>query len=196
MKKLFLLLTLSLCMLFCDKVKGEKTQEKKEPKKEVALNDDIQDTFFGVKFGASKEEVIKAFEKQGLHLDERVSTNEYLSFGTYEKYFSFGGMAWQFVNVGLSNGKFWFIRFNLTPENKETALELYEGVLEQVASKYNVAELPIENENVYKKSAGCTKDGKYVTIVSRKGESVGGEMRYYLTLSYKDEKIKGVSNEL
>ena len=182
MKKLFLLFTLSLCMLSCGK--------------EIAYNDTIQDTFYGVKFGASREEVIKAFPKQGLYLDKSVSTNEYLRFAPYGSYFSFGGMSWQYVDVRLSNGKFWNIRFNLTPENKESALERYEGVLEQVSSKYNVAERPIEDENVYKKSAGCTKDGKYVTIVSRKGESVGGEMRYYLTLSYKDEKIKGVSNEL
>ena len=196
MKKLFLLLTLSLCMLSCDKVKVEKTQEKKEPKKEVALNDDIQDTFFGVKFGASREEGIEAFEKQGLHLDKSNSKNEFLAFHPYGRYFSFGRMAWEFVNVRLSNGKFWNIGFIFTPGNKETALERYEGVLEQVSSKYNVAERPIEDENLYKQSAGRTKDGRYIVVDCFKTESVDGEMRYYVTLTYGNEKFQGVSNEL
>lgn len=182
MKKLFLLLTLSLCMLSCGK--------------EIAYNDTIQDTFYGVKFGASREEVIKAFQKQGLYLDKSVSTNERLTFDPYGSYFGFGGMDWQFVNVYLSNGKFCVIAFSYTPENKETALEDYEGVLEQVSSKYKVAELPIEDENVYKKSGGRTKDGRYITVYCDKTESVDGEMRYYVTLEYGNEKFEGVSNEL
>ena len=196
MKKLFLLLTLSLCMLSCGKAKEEKTQEKKEPKKEIALNDDIQDTFYGVKFGASREEVINAFEKQGLYLNKSVSTNDFLQFGPHGKYFGFGGTSWQFVNVYLSNGKFYCIFFGYTPENKETALEEYEGVLEQVSSKYNVAECPIEDENLYKKSVGRTKDGRYITVDCFKSESIGGRMRYYVTLMYGNEKFEGVSNEL
>ena len=196
MKKLFLLLTLSLCMLSCDKAKEEKTQEKKEPKKEIALNDDIQDTFFGVKFGASREEVIDAFQKQGLHLDKRFSTNDFLQFLPCGRYFSFGGMSWGCVNVFLSNGKFWAINFNETTENKETALEGYESVLANVASKYKVAELPIEDENLYKKSGGATKDGRYIVIACHKGESFSGEMRYYFGLEYGNPNLRGVSNEL
>ena len=182
MKKLFLLLTLRLCMLSCGK--------------EIAYNDTIQDTFYGVKFGASREEVINAFQKQGLYLYKSVSTNEFLQFYPHGKYFGFGGMDWEFVNVRLSNGKFWNIGFSLTPENKESALEDYEGVLEQVASKYNVAERPIEDENLYKKSGGATKDGRYVVVYCHKSESIGGEMRYYVTLAYGNEKFQGVSNEL
>ncbi|MEE0936742.1 MAG: hypothetical protein UIG52_01810 [Bacteroidales bacterium] len=182
MKKLFLFLTLSLCMLSCGK--------------EIAYNDTIQDTFYGVKFGASREELINAFQKQGLYLNKSVSTNDFLQFVPYGRYFSFGGMDWQFVNVGLSNGKFWNIGFYLTPENKETALERYEGVLEQVSSKYNVAERPIEDENLYKKSGGRTKDGRYIVVGCYKDESFDGEMRYYVTLEYGNEKFEGVSNEL
>ncbi len=190
------MLTLSLCMLSCDKVKEEKTQEKKEPKKEIALNNDIQDTFYGVKFGASREEVIDAFQKQGLHLDKRFSTNDFLQFLPYGRYFSFGGMSWGCVNVFLSNGKFWAINFNETTENKETALEGYESVLANVASKYNVAERPIEDENLYKKSGGRTKDGRYIVVACDKSESFDGRMRYYVTLEYGNEKFQGVSNEL
>lgn len=182
MKKLFLLLTLSLCMLSCGK--------------EIAYNDTIQDTFYGVKFGASREEVINAFEKQGFILDKRFSTNDFLHFVPYGRYFSFGGMTWQFVNVALSNGKFCNIDFAFTPESKETALEDYEGVLEQVSSKYNVAERSIEDENLYKKSGGRTKDGRYIVVACDQSESFDGRMRYYVTLEYGNEKFQGVSNEL
>lgn len=182
MKKLFLLLTLSLCMLSCGK--------------EIAYNDTIQDTFYGVKFGASREEVIKAFEKQGFILNKIFSTNESLYFAPYGRYFSFGGMDWEFVRVELSNGKFCGIEFNFSPGNKESALEDYEGVLKQVSSKYNVAERPIEDENLYKKSGGATKDGRYIVVAYHKSESFSGEMRYYVTLKYGNEKFEGVSNEL
>ena len=182
MKKLFLLLTLSLCMLSCGK--------------EIAYNDTIQDTFYGVKFGASREEVINAFEKQGLYLYKSVSTNDFLQFVRYGRYFSFGGMDWEFVNVRLSNGKFCNIDFAFTPESKETALEDYEGVLKQVSSKYKVAERPIEDKNLYKKSGGRTKDGRYITVACFKSESIDGRMRYYVTLAYGNEKFQGVSNEL
>jgi hypothetical protein len=182
MKKLFLLLALSLFMVSC----GEK----------IAYNDTIQDTFFGVKFGASKEKVIKAFEEQGLYLDKRYSSNEFLNFEPYGKYFSFGGMNWEFVNVLLSNGKFSGIQFLCTPNSKETALEWYDGVLEEVSSKYNIAERPIEDENIYKKSGGCTKDGKYFVVCCFKEESVAGMIRNYVVLEYGDEKFQGVSNEL
>ena len=182
MKKLFLLLTLSLFMVSC----GE----------EIAYNDTVQDTFYGVKFGASKEEVIKAFEEQGFYLDKRLSTNDFLSFYPYGRYFSFGGMGWQFVNVHLSNDKFCAIDFSFTPESKETALEDYDGVLEQISSKYNIAERPIEDENIYKKSGGCTKDGKYIVVVCYKEESVNGVMRNYVTLEYGNEKFQEVSDEL
>lgn len=182
MKKLFLLLTLSLCVLSCGK--------------EIAYNDTIQDTFYGVKFGASREEVIEAFQKQGLYLEKSISTNESLDFTPYGKYFSFGGMSWEFVRVELSNGKFCGIEFSFSPGNKESALEDYEGVLKQVSSKYNVAERPIEDENLYKKSGGRTKDGRYIVVVCHKSESIDGRMRYYVTLTYGNEKFKGVSNEL
>jgi hypothetical protein len=68
--------------------------------------------------------------------------------------------------------------------------------LEQVSSKYKVAERPIEDENIYKNSLGATKDGRYITVVCYKEESVGGRMRYYVTLAYGNEKFMGVSNEL
>ena len=139
---------------------------------------------------------LDSFEKQGLYLYKSVSTNDFLQFYPHGKYFSFGGMSWQFVNVGLSNGKFCAIAFSVSPENKESALEDYEEVLEQISSKYNVAERPIEDENLYKKSGGRTKDGRYITVYCYKDESFGGEMRYYVTLAYGNEKFQGVSNEL
>jgi hypothetical protein len=182
MKKLFLLLTLSLFMVSC----GE----------EIAYNDTVQDTFYGVKFGAGKEEVIKAFERQGFYLDKRLSTNDFLSFYPYGMYFSFGGMGWQFVNVHLSNGKFSCIQFLYTPNSKETALENYDGVLEQISSKYNIVKRPIEDKNDYKKHGGCTKDGKYVVVVCSKEESNNGMMRYYVILEYGNEKFQEISDEL
>ena len=46
-----------------------KGKQKTESKKEIVLNETIQDVFFGVPFGATKEEVIEGFAKYDLAPD-------------------------------------------------------------------------------------------------------------------------------
>ncbi len=217
MKKLFLLLTLSLFILSCDKAKEEKTQEKKNSEKEIVYSENIQDTFFGVKFGASREEVIKAFEKEGFKLDNQYSTNNRLCFETYEssyipiflrhsvdttykrlagEYFSFGGMDWHFVNAYLSNGKFYAIQFGYSPESKETALSQFESVLSALSSKYKMNEEAIEDTNTYKNYRAESKDGKFVRVLCDKSESFAEIKRYYVELIYEDATLDKPSDEL
>ncbi len=196
MKKLFLLLTLSLFILSCDKAKEEKTQEKKDSEKEYVYSENIQDTFFGVKFGASREEVIKAFEKEGLYLNNSNSTKENLSFLPYGRNFSFGGYYWEYVNVNLSNGKFCGIIFGYTPEYKETALSQFESVFSALSSRYKMNEVPIEDTNTYKWYTAKSKDGKAMAVKCNKGESYRGEMRYYVYLVYGDSTLNKTNDEL
>ena len=93
MKKLFLLLTLSLFTLSFVNAQEEKTQEKKDSEKEFVYSQNIQDTFFGVKFGASREEVIKAFEEERLYLENRYSNKDGLFFVSSRKSFSFSKLS-------------------------------------------------------------------------------------------------------
>ncbi len=188
--KCFLMLVIaSLCLASC----GEK----------IAYNDKIQDEFFGVKFGATKEEVIEKFSEQNFFPIELFSTDEQVDFikrddkyGLPKPYFSFGGMNWNTIRVYFVNNHFSVIQFNFTPESKVTALEGYDIVLEKVSSKYNIADRTIEDETTYKKSGGCTKDGKYIVVACYSAESQNKTNRNYITLEYGDESFQSVSNEL
>ncbi len=196
MKKIFLLLTLSLFILSCDKAKEEKTQEKKDSEKEIVYSENIQDTFFGVKFGASKEEVIKAFEKEGLYLDNRNSNRDYLLFYRSRGDISFGRFNWDYVSAAFSNGKFYDIVFQYTPEYKETALSRFESVLSALSSRYKMNEEAIEDTNTYKWYTAKSKDGKGMSVDCGKGESNDGQMRYYVNLEYADLTLNKSNDEL
>ena len=189
MKKLFLLLTLSLFTLSFVNAQEEK-------KEEIVYSENIQDSFFRVKFGASREEVIKAFEKEGLILNRQYSTKSEVSFVPYGDYFSFGGMDWNFVNVLFSNDKFYGIYFGYTPENKKTALDYFETVLSALSSKYKMNAKSIEDENIYKTYVATDRDKKFVAVQCAKDESHDGEMRYYVGLIYGDDTLDKPSDEL
>lgn len=203
MKKIILLLALSLFVVSCDKVKKEriedtkeKTVEKKVPKKKIVYSENIQDTFFGIKFGASKEEVINAFEKEGLDLDNQYSTNNKLTFKPAGKFFSFGGTNWGYVTVGLHNGKFYAIEFECCIENEEIVLERFEFVLSELSSRYNMNEVTIKDNNTHKAYNAVSKDKKIVVIICDKDKSADGENRPYVSLAYMDSKLYKSSDEL
>jgi hypothetical protein len=196
MKKLFLLLTLSLFTLSFVNAQEEKTQGKKDSEKEYVYSQNIQDTFFGVKFGASREEVIKAFEKEGLYLENRYSNKDGLFFVSSRKSFSFGGLNWGSVRVALSNGKFYAIQFAYSPENKETALNQFGNVFSALSSKYKMNEEPIKDANTYKDYYLMSEDGKYLSVSCKKDESNAGKMRYYVLLEYGDGTFYKPSDEL
>ena len=196
MKKLFLLLTLSLFTLSFVNAQEEKTQEKKDSEKEYVYSENIQDTFFGVKFGTSREEVIKAFEKEGLYLDNRNSNRDFLVFLPSGRNIPFGGFNWDFVYAYFSNGKFYCIIFQYTPEYKETALNHFESVLSALSSRYKMNEKPITDTNTYKCYTAKSKDRKVVAVDCKKEESSGGEMRYYVNLVYIDKTLDKSNDEL
>ena len=189
MKKLFLLLTLSLFILSCDK-------EKEGFKKEFVYSENIQDTFFGVRFGASREEVIKEFKKEGLYLDSRESNKDLLWFEPYRGDISFGGYNWDYVLAYFSNGKFYDIVFQYTPEYKETALSQFEPVLSALSSRYKMNEKQITDTNTYKWYTALSKDGMGMAVKCFKAESNGGQMRYYVNLEYIDLALYEPNDEL
>lgn len=161
-----------------------KTNDKKEE-----YSDNIQDTFYGVKFGASKEEVKAAFAKQG-YRNKSYESRDFMSFYEEDR-ISFGGFIWQYVNVSLSNGKFYGIQFYDGTEFKESALEKFEQILPALSKKYNMIEQPIEDENTYKHYMAKSKDeNRIVSLYCHRSESFGGKMLYYTVIQYNDYSYK------
>lgn len=156
-------------------------------------SENIKNTFFGVKFGSSKEEVIKAFEKKGLYFVEEFSTRDELTFissailnGEIEAKVSFGGMFWNGVIANFSNGKFYKIDFQYNPEYKEMALKRFKSVISTLSKRYKMKELSITTTDIYKWYSAESKDGKVVNVHCIKSESSGGEIMYYVNLEYLD----------
>ena len=178
MKKIFVLGFVLALFASCGN-----NNEKKE-----TYSDNIQDTFFGVKFGASKEEVKAAFAKQG-YRNASKETRDFISFWE-DDMISFGGFLWSCANVHFHNGQFYCISFYSGTEFKEMALEKFEDVLPALSKKYNMIEQPIEDENIYKNYEAITKDGEEVTLYCYRSESFSGEMLYYTGIQYIDYKYK------
>ena len=156
--------------------------------KKETYSDNIQDTFFGVKFGASKGEVKAAFAKQG-YRNVSKETRDLMCFSEDDR-ISFGGFFWECANARFHNGQLYSISFYNATEFKEMALEDFENVLPALSKKYNMIEQPIEDENTYKHYEAITKDGKKVVLNCFRGESFFGKMLYYTGIRYIDYKYK------
>lgn len=182
MKRLFLLLAFSLCTL-----SFVNAQEKIKLK--IVYSENIQDTFFDVKFGASKKEVIKGFKNHGLDFSKKRSTDDILTFYPSEGNFSFCGISWKNLTASLSNDKFFSLGFTALYADEETALKDFELVLSELSSKYEMNELPIEDSNIYKSYLAFSEKENGVMISLEKGEGREGEVIYYISLDYEDKTL-------
>lgn len=177
--------------------------DKATPEREIVLNDKIQNTFFGVSFGATKDEVVSAFAEHDFY-EDYYSTDSRLSFekktsqhGLKEGRFSFGGLNWKHLCVNLANNHFKSIEFTNAFRTKESALESFDYVLSVVSSKYQLYEEPMEDTSSYKRFVGRAKYGEqWVTVNCYSYESVGYQRWVGVTLAYGDNSIISVSDEL
>lgn len=177
--------------------------DKATPEREIVLNDKIQNTFFGVSFGATKDEVVSAFAEHDFY-EDYYSTDSRLSFekktsqhGLKVERFSFGGLNWELLYVNLANNHFKSIEFANAFRTKESALKSFDNVLSAVSSKYQLYEEPIDDTSSYKRFVGIAKyGGQWVIVHCYSYESVGYQRWVSVTLAYGDNSIISVSDEL
>lgn len=166
------------------------TNNTEKPKEAENMNDSIQNTFFDTSFGATKEEVIANFKRHGLILHQNISDDNSLFFhSTKGKYYSFGNLSWEHLNVYLNNNKFYTIRFCNHYQNKFSAEEKYNSVLSAVKSKYKMAEVQPSDTITYKIQRGFDKKGHGILVWCEKGEDVNNNIFYYSNLLYTDTII-------
>ena len=192
------------CLLFSC---GNKNNGDNNDGKDIVYNEKIQDTFFGVSFGASKDTLIEKFKEHNFFPDE-YSTDDWLIFNkmsepsswglrSQEEFFSFGDMSWCQLHVYFSNNKFYHIEFMNTYKTKQEALDNFDGVLNEVSKKYHLYDDPIPNDTTsYKHYKGKTKNRQKITVSCYSYESIGHERWIGVSLSYTDFNFKTVSDEL
>ena len=68
------------CLLFGCSNKNNDGSDDNNDEKDIVYNEKIQDTFFGVSFGSSKDTLIEQFKKRNFFTDKYYSTDDWLSF--------------------------------------------------------------------------------------------------------------------
>ena len=204
--KVTAILFAATCLLFSCGNKNNGGDDNND-EKDIVYNERIQNTFFGVSFGASKDTLIEKFKEHNFFTDE-YSTDDRLSFNkmsepsswglrSEEEFFSFGGMNWGLLYVSFSNNKFYRIKFMNAHKIKQEALDDFDGVLNEVSKKYHLYDDPILNDTTsYKHYVGKTKNKQKITVSCYSYESVGHERWIGVSLSYTDLNFKTVSDEL
>lgn len=193
MKKLvYCLLCFVGVTMFMDSCKSEQTKE--------AFNDSIQGTFFGVSFGADKDELVNKFAEKKLIPYMHLSTEDFLFFHPIGgQSYTFGGLNWDHLNVELSDGKFYSILFYNTRKDKAEAIQDGQSLYNTISAKYNLAKEEPEDSTTYLIYRGKSKkesEREVVVYVSRY-EAVDKTIYYGTFLLYIDRKFEAaVSEEL
>lgn len=195
---MMLIIAITLCIFSCGNNNTKSDNESDKSQNDTIIyNDNIQDTFFGTTFGASKDTLIKNFNKHKLVTDERLCTDWYIPFVNYNTEFvSFGGINWDCIDVSFSNDKFYSIQFYNTYKDKSSALDNYSNLLYTISSKYNMTETTPSDTTIYKESIGYSKSNKRVIISCERYESRGHQIWQGVFLTYSDFTYYEVSNEL
>lgn len=195
MKKAFLLLGIIIAafILSCNgnSTKGEKSSV------DTIWNENVQDKFFGVSFGESKETLIETFKKEGFVADLAISTEEIVHFSpTKSKYYSFGGCNWEMLDITFSNDKFVGIRFMNSSKDRAEAMSQYEQLKKLVTNKYKETILEKKDTTVYGLTAIFSKD-TYADAACFRYESISKNILIGVRLEYFSKKYyKGAEDEL
>ena len=153
---------------------------------DTVWNESIQDEFFGVHFGATKKELLNNFAQYGIICDYNLSTNTSLSMVSNQgKYFSFGDINWNGLNVYFNKNKFNSIQFYCSFKDKQTAMQMYENLKSMLSQKYKFTEMPpSQDSTLYERAVALGKNQNRMGLACTHRESVGNEMWYYVFLEY------------
>ena len=164
-----------------------------------AFNDSIQGTFFGVPFGAEKQELVNKFAEKNL-IPNILSTEDFLAFQPIGgQRYTFGGLNWELLNVGLSDGKFYVILFYNTLKDKAEAIHQGQSLYNTISAKYNLAKEEPEDSTTYLIYRGKSKkeSKREVVVYVSRYEAVDKTIYYGTFLRYIDRKFEAaVSEEL
>lgn len=169
--------------------------------REIVYNDKIQDTFFGVPFGSTGEDVEAGFNKAGLHKTISSTAKVYF-FEPYSSKFSFGGLTWDYLRTEFSgdgaknDGKFYSIQFCSAYKTKEGALSDFNGVMNALSHKYTLTKIVPTDTSTYKMYVGQTINNQVIIVSCSSYESFGHERWIGIELNYSDYSYEKVSDEL
>lgn len=135
MRKIVLIFIAILFISCFNSCKGNKKITGQSQGIDTVWNEKVQDTFYGVKLGEPMQNIINALNSNGLLLDLEKSG----SIGCYrtrqQQLFEYGGISWKFVFTNKGD-EFDGITFMLPLQDKESAINHYNNVIEYMSRKY------------------------------------------------------------
>jgi len=185
--------------MFMDSCKSEQAKESFNDSIQ-GTNDSIQGTFFGVPFGAEKQELVNKFAEKKLIPNMYISTEDFLAFQPKGgQSYTFGGLHWECLNVYLSDGKFYSILFYNTLKDKAEAIHEGQSLYNIISAKYNLAKEEPKDSTTYLIYRGKSKkeNKREVAVYVIRYEAVDKTICYGTILQYMDGNFEAaVSEEL
>lgn len=147
----------------------------------AAQTSDIQDTFFGVRFGTSQEAAGTILMRKGI-----IAISDYNRLGLYEV--TLGGYEWRHVTMHFNDYGLYGVSMRYNFNSRESALSRFNGLflaLTRRYGSYSFSDFSSLNDKSY-----IFMDGERMcALVFIYGESKGGDMFYYVTLEYCDMNL-------
>lgn len=192
MKNLLISLFASLCacLFVASCSDGKMASEEPEPEPEAEImNDSIQGTFLGVKFGDLEKDVKANFQKQGLQSDDgRVYKSR------KGKSISFGDHSWDYLIALFHNDKLSQIIFCKGYDDKSAALSDYDAIYNTFSKQYTFTDEDLHDFDL-KSVMANGKDDRFATLKCESYESdeIMHEHNFTVNLAFIDGNIASAS---
>lgn len=143
-----------------------------------AQTSDIQDTFFGVRFGTSQEAAESILMRKGIY-----AVSDYNQLDFYNVHL--GGYEWRHCSMAFDKHGLYqvFLEHNFNWRKK--ALSLYNTLSSVLKKKYGDPVTDF-NDKKFKFICFINENNQYCELTLQYGKSKGGDKFYYITLIYGD----------
>lgn len=198
MKSIFLYLSIVVCLLANFSCGNHSKTEDAQKEIDTIWNEKVQDTFFGATFGDSVPKVIDQLSANGFYLQKDISSESLLHFRARQgKYFTFGNMTWEMLDIGAENGIFNYIRFVNASEDKASALSAYNSLKNTIAAKYELTRPTIQDTTLYAASLIFGKNQTSASVSCYRYETISNTIMIGVELGYRsDKEFTSVSDDL
>lgn len=190
----FLCLLAVILVASCNGCKTDSDSESLD----TVWNEKIQDTFYGLKLGQSitPDSVDSALYRKGFYKLSTYSTAEDLHFRpSHGVFFSFGGFSWEMLDVSLSDGKLFAIRFMNHSNDKASSLEGYNSIKGAMDNKYSPTIYTPKDTTNYATTYYFGNNNVNASVGCFRSESFSKEIFIYTKLWYGLGRMPKTSND-
>ena len=183
----------AMILVSCDSKTALNSSDEK--KLDTLWNEDVQNSFFGISFGASQGEAKESLKRNRLLVQE-INDNCIQCFPVMSDQISYGGISWEYFFAHFCNGKLYMVVFQSAFSEKEEAIEQYTYARKQMSAKYKVMDVPLRDSTEIARSGIYSKTSRKAGIVCDAGYSDNHVFYYYTELVYVDKEYDKTTEQL